>query len=285
MPLFIHWRLPRAATTGHRSLSTATRWRPVSSTCRIGATMGRRWCGRRRRAPRATGSACATPRSRRHLREGSPPLSRSDISDWRDATLYPLAAAARRDDRPSVAQHSDPLASCFVDLAGSGRRWAGAGAVGGVERRELRGRRAQHPDRDGTCERGHRRSLALTFRTGGMPLFIHWRLPRAATTGHRSLSTATRWRPVSSTCRIGATMGRRWCGRRRRAPRATGSACATPRSRRHLREGSPPLSRSDISDWRDATLYPLAAAARRDDRPYQENKAAADQSPLLRLCL
>ena len=183
MPLFIHWRLPRAATTGHRSLSTATRWRPVSSTCRIGATMGRRWCGRRRRAPRATGSACATPRSRRHLREGSPPLSRSDISDWRDATLYPLAAAARRDDRPSVAQHSDPLASC------------------------------------------------------------------------------------SSHCRIGATMGRRWCGRRRRAPRATGSACATPRSRRHLREGSPPLSRSDISDWRDATLYPLAAAARRDDRP------------------
>ena len=120
MPLFIHWRLPRAATTGHRSLSTATRWRPVSSTCRIGATMGRRWCGRRRRAPRATGSACATPRSRRHLREGSPPLSRSDISDWRDATLYPLAAAARRDDRPSVAQHSDPLASCFVDLPDRG---------------------------------------------------------------------------------------------------------------------------------------------------------------------
>ena len=180
MPLFIHWRLPRAATTGHRSLSTATR-APVSSNCRIG------------------------------------------------------------------------------------RRWAGAGAVGGVERRELRGRRAQHPDRDGTCDRGHRRSLALTFRTGGMPLFIHWRLPRAATTGHRSLSTATRWRPVSSLPDRGddGPAG----GRRRRAPRATGSACATPRSRRHLREGSPPLSRSDISDWRDATLYPLAAAARRDDRP------------------
>ena len=123
MPLFIHWRLPRAATTGHRSLSTATRWRPVSST-----------------------------------------------------------------------------------LPDRGDDGAGAGAVGGVERRELRGRRAQHPDRDGTCERGHRRSLALTFRTGGMPLFIHWRLPRAATTGHRSLSTATRWRPVSSNCRIGATM-------------------------------------------------------------------------------
>ena len=33
----------------------------------------------------------------------------------------------------------------------------------------------------------HGRSLALTFRTGGMPLFIHWRLSRAATTGHRSL--------------------------------------------------------------------------------------------------
>ena len=54
----------------------------------------------------------------------------------------------------------------------------------------------------------HRRSLALTFRTGGMPLFIHWRLPRAATTGHRSLSTATRWRPVR---RI-AGSGRRWAG-------------------------------------------------------------------------
>ena len=245
MPLFIHWRLPRAATTGHRSLSRATRWRPTMAPAR---------CGRRRRAPRATGSACATPRSRRHLREGSPPLSRSDISDWRDATLYPLAAAARRDDRPSVAQHSDPLAPSRCRI---GR----AGAVGGVERRELRGRRAQHPDRDGTCERGHRRSLALTFRTGGMPLFIHWRLPRAATTGHRSLSTATRWRRrlADPRCRRG--------GRRRRAPRATGSACATPRSRRHLREGSPPLSRSDISDWRDATLYPLAAAARRDDRP------------------
>ena len=176
MPLFIHWRLPRAATTGHRSLSTATRWRPVSSNAGSGRRWRRRWCGRRRRAPRATGSACATPRSRRHLREGSPPLSRSDISDWRDATLYPLAAAARRDDRPSVAQHSDPLAAV-------------------------------------------------------------------------------------------ATMAPARCGRRRRAPRATGSACATPRSRRHLREGSPPLSRSDISDWRDATLYPLAAAARRDDRP------------------
>ena len=39
MLLFIHWRLPRAATTGHRSLSTATRWRPVSSNGWIGATM------------------------------------------------------------------------------------------------------------------------------------------------------------------------------------------------------------------------------------------------------
>ena len=62
-------------------------------------------------------------------RWGSPPLSRSDISDWRDATLYPLAAAARRDDRPSVAQHRDPLASCFVEWLDRGDDGAGAGAL------------------------------------------------------------------------------------------------------------------------------------------------------------
>ena len=120
----------------------------------------------------------------------------------------------------------------------------------------------------------HRRSLALTFRTGGMPLFIHWRLPRAATTGHRSLSTATRWRRQFLFRRMAGSGRRwRWCGRRRRAPRATGSGCATPRSRRHPREGSPPLSRSDISGWRDAALYPLAVR-RRAPRRHAHGRSA-----------
>ena len=59
----------------------------------------------------------------------------------------------------TVGQQIDPLVPLRADVAvsffanaGSGDDGAGAGAVrsgevGGVERRELRGQRAQHPDR------------------------------------------------------------------------------------------------------------------------------------------
>ena len=97
----------------------------------------------------------------------------------------------------------------------------------------------------------HRRSLALTFRTGGMPLFIHWRLPRAATTGHRSLSRATRF------AGSGRRWRRRWCGRRRRAPRATGSACATPRRRASVALSLYPLAQPRTE--RRAERHPRSA--------------------------
>ena len=61
---------------------------------------------------------------------------------------------------------------------------AGAGAVGGVERRELRGRRAQHPDRDGPCERAGRCAER----------------PMACRRGARQPPMDKEWHPASPKC-------------------------------------------------------------------------------------
>src|ERR1700681_570954 len=66
-----------------------------------------------RRAQRATGSPCATPRSRPH-RDGSPPCFLSDISGW---SLSLVGGPPRR----LLAAVADSV----LANAGSGRRWRG----------------------------------------------------------------------------------------------------------------------------------------------------------------
>src|ERR1700676_5077875 len=64
------------------------------------------------RAQRATGSPCATPRSRPH-RDGSPPCFLSDISGW---SLSLVGGVPPRRLLPAVADS-------VLANAGSGRRW------------------------------------------------------------------------------------------------------------------------------------------------------------------
>ena len=116
---------------------------------------------------------------------------------------------------------------------------------------------SQHPDRDRTLM-GLRRAFAPTFRAGGMLLFIPWRrrAPRRQTDPLKP--------PISFLVELRS--GRRW-RRRRLSRRSYGVDVTTPRSRPHA-DGSPPCFRSDISGWRDAPLYPLAAPrAAPTDRP------------------
>src|ERR1700686_4101055 len=94
------------------------------------------------RAQGATGSPCATPRSRPH-RDGSPPCFLSDISGWS------LSLVGGVPPRRLLAAVADSV----LANAGSGRRWLWSGR--------------------GLCKndiRGLRRAFSLTFRAGLYPL-------------------------------------------------------------------------------------------------------------------
>ena len=92
---------------------------------------------------------------------------RSDV--WTGGLPHSLSIGGCRAPRQQAIGRltaGQPAGVLFRRIAGSGDDGAGAGAVGGVERRELRGRRARQPDRDGTS------SVVLSF--------IHWRSRRRA---------------------------------------------------------------------------------------------------------
>ena len=100
------------------------------------------------------------------------------------------------------------------------------------------------------CVEGLRRAFSLTFRAGGMVLFIPWRVAAARRAGSHRPARAGSHRPARagwaalrrladvaafflSESGSGRRWRRRWCGRRCRASSATGSPCATPRSQQH----------------------------------------------------
>src|SRR6202521_2410528 len=117
------------------------------------------------RGQRPTGSPCATPRSRPHrdgcttrprATDGSPPCFLSDISGWSLSLVRSPPAGRRRRFR---------FSECRIGAPG--------------ELSDLRGRRAQHPDRDRTemgaphareRQMGLRRAFSISFRAGLYPL-------------------------------------------------------------------------------------------------------------------
>jgi hypothetical protein len=150
MLLFIPWRCGAA----HRDdMHTVAQQSDPLAPLLADVADSRRWRrrGRRRRAPRATGSACATPRSRPHLRSGSVALSLYPLAEPRDerrAEPHPPSAPAALSYGvvvrwpPAVAHGwtglSRPLS---LSLGGAARRAPRRTAPAvGAGRAELRGR-------------------------------------------------------------------------------------------------------------------------------------------------
>ena len=137
----------------------------------------------------------------------------------------------RRAPRRQPDPHQPPL-SFLVD-SGSGRRWSSGGRGGRWLMAPARatGSTSQQPDRNRSTVMGLRRAFALTFRTGGMLLFIPWRrrAPRRQPDPHQP--------PLSFLVefRIGATMelGRSGRSMADGAGASYGVDVTTPRSQRH----------------------------------------------------
>ena len=120
---------------------------------------------------------------------------------------------------------------------------------------------------------GLRRVLAPTFQAGEMPLFIPWRrrAPRRPTIDRSAESdplAPPAGRFLFSVIRFGATLELgRW------------SYGVETKARPHPQDhnGSTSCSRSDISGWRDAALYPLAAPRA---APTNHNRKQGDCYPI-----